>query len=180
MTAPLTYGGLLNEAPRALADLHVAVGVPYRSHVESLETLEAWRRLVATSVRHAALLAPNDPLVRALPRLRPSRQSMTASDVAEPHPARRALALAEQLVGLAHDVLGTHLGPDRQHRTPDVLLIDDAESVRPALRTLSSVLLTAAVAHQPLARRAMDRQARSTRIPPFVARILTEGVAVRP
>jgi hypothetical protein len=178
VTGLVTYRQLLDEAAGALTGLHTLVSVPNRDPADAAATMVAWRWFVTTAVRHAELLAPHDAVVTSLPRLHPARGTARAVVRTSLHPAGQALMSSCELLGLAHDVLASHLGPERQHRSPEASLIDESGVASPAMRTLSSLLLTAAVAHQELARRAMDVQPAGAKIPDPVARLLAEGVAV--
>jgi hypothetical protein len=178
VSAPVTYREFLDDAARALTGLHTLSSVAFRDPADALDTASAWRRLVHAGVRHAALLAPNDPLVAAMPRLRPARRPARPRGDGPLHPAGQALVRSAESLGLAHDVLASHFGPERQHRTADAALIESAGPCSPAVRDLSSMLLTAAVAHQALARRSLELYSDPTRVPPPVARILDEGVAL--
>jgi hypothetical protein len=178
VTGPVTYRELIDDAASALTGLHTLVNVPYRDPADAAETIGAWRWFVATCVRHAALLAPNDDRVRSLPQLCPDRGTVRAGIAETRHPAWQALMGSCALLGLAHDLLASHFGPERQHRTPDAARIEGSGPTSPALRTVSSLLLTAAVAHQALARRAMDLHPASTQVPAPVVRLLREGVAI--
>ncbi|MDQ1619648.1 MAG: hypothetical protein QOE19_2217, partial [Actinomycetota bacterium] len=72
----------------------------------------------------------------------------------------------------------THLGPERQHRTPDAAIIDATGATAPALRTTSGLLLTAAVASEALARRAAECGPAAAGPSPPVQRIRREGFAL--
>jgi hypothetical protein len=178
VTHPVTYRELLDDAARALTGLHTLASVAFRDPADALDTASAWRRLVHAGVRHAALLAPNDPLIAAMPRLRPARRPARPRGDGPLHPAGQALVRSGESLALAHDVLASHLGPERQHRTADAALIESAGPRSAAVRDLSSMLLTTAVAHQTLARRSLDLYRDPTRVPPPVTRILDEGVAL--
>jgi hypothetical protein len=178
VTHPVTYGELLDDAARALTGLHTLASVAFRDPADALDTASAWRRLVHAGVRHAALLAPNDPLIAAMPRLRPARRPARPRGDGPLHPAGQALVRSGESLALAHDVLASHLGPERQQRTSDAALIESAGPRSAAVRDLSSMLLTTAVAHQTLARRSLELYSDPTRVPPPVARILDEGVAL--
>ena len=178
MAAPVTYRELLEDAAGELSGLHSLVSVPFRDPEDALKTFAALRRFAATSIRHASLLAPHDDLVQALPRLRPPQVTAFVETGAIPHPAGRAILRSRELVGAAHDLLATHLGPDRQHRTPDAALIDAIGPESSALHTVASLLVTAGVAHQSLARRAMNVLPIAGRYAGPVVRVLQEGAAV--
>jgi hypothetical protein len=178
MTAPVTYRELLDAAACELAGLHSLVSVAFRDTEDALKTFAALRRFAATSIRHTALLAPHDELVQALPRLSPAHITASAETDTIIHPAGQAIEWSRHLVGAAHDLLATHLGPDRQHRTPDAALIEATGPNSSALRTVASLLVTAGVAHQALARRAMDLFPITGRSRPPVVRVLQEGAAV--
>jgi hypothetical protein len=178
MTAPVTHRELLDAAAGELSGLHSLVSVPFRDAEAALKTFASLRRYAATSIRHASLLAPHDDLVKALPRLSPAHITASAESDAIIHPAGQAIERSRHLVGVAHDLLATHLGPNRQHRTPDAALIDAIGPTSSALRTVASLLVTAGVAHQALARRAMDLFPITGRSRPPVVRVLQEGAAV--
>lgn len=178
MIGPVTYRELMDDAAGALTGVHTLSSVGFRDPADAVDTAAAWRRLVATGIRHAVLLAPHDDLVAALPRLRPARRPVRPGGNGPLHPAGQALLRSGELLGLAHDVLASHLGPERQHRTPDAALIESSGPYSPALRALSSMVLTAAVSHQALARRSLELAPAPSRVPAPVTRILREGVAV--
>lgn len=54
---------------------------------------------------------------------------------------------------VAGDLLGSHLGPDRAHRTPDAILFDDPAELRAAIITMAKFAETAADASSHLALR---------------------------
>ena len=116
MRAPVTYRDLLDEAGAGLIGIHALARQPFLDPDDADRTAAAWRWLVATAVRHAALLAPTNELVVQLPRLHPARGRVRAGDPL--HPAGRALLYSAGPLGLAHDLLASHLGPERQRRTP--------------------------------------------------------------
>ena len=178
MTSPVSYRELMGDAAHALTGVHTLTSLPFRDPSDAEDTASAWRRLVITGIRHAALLAPRDATIAAMPRLRASRRPVRPPGDRQLHPAGQALLQAAERLGLAHDVLASHLGPDRQHRTSDAVLIESAGPSSQGHRDLSSMLLTAAVAHQTLARRTQELNPTLAGVPAPVTRILREGVAL--
>ena len=181
MTATATYGELVEHAARSLVGLHTLADVPFRTSDEAASTATVWRALLATGVRHAKLLAPTDGLVAALPPLRPALPAGGADTGPDSHPARRALAQSARSLGLAHDVLASHFGPEREHRTADATLVERAGPNSRSMRELSAILLTAAVAHPSLAHRMLDMEpdpGRWHRTPPTVDQVLRDGLAM--
>ena len=181
MTATAAYGEFVDDAARSLVGLHALANVPFRTPGEAASTATAWRALLATGVRHARLLAPTDELVAALPALRPVLLAGDQDTGSVSHPARRALARSVWSLRLAHDVLASHLGPDREHRTADASLVDGIGPNSGPMRELSAILLTAAVAHPSLAHRMLEVEPDPDgwrRTPPTVDQVLHDGLAV--
>ena len=177
----MTYGELVEHAAGSLVGLHALADVPFRNRADAASTSTAWSALLATGIRHAKLLAPTDELVAALPALRPAPLAGGEAPGPDTHPAGDALARSARSLGLAHDVLASHFGPDREPRTRDALLVDGAGPHSRAMREVSAILLTAAVAHPCLAHRMLDVDPDPggwRRIPPAVDRVLRAGFAV--
>jgi hypothetical protein len=63
---------------------------------------------------------------------------------------------AAHVLRLAHDVLATHVGPDRQHLTPDAALLDEPQARWGAATRLAELALTTAAAAAPLHVRAAE------------------------
>jgi hypothetical protein len=158
MTPEVTYGELLTQAARRLVPLHTATSLPFRDAADASATLRAWQDTVLSMARHATLLAPHDRYVRELAdvatRHLSSRSPGPAPVCLPQHPAGIALQQARELMGAGHDVLATHLGPERQHRTSDATLLDSVQHTMPALHRVADMTLTIAIAHHALASRA--------------------------
>jgi hypothetical protein len=169
MTGP-SYGELLDDAAR-----HVAAGAEqtlrrFDSARAARATLAGYDELLAALRAHVAfLLGPRlagpprdgdpDPRDAALLALHgalagagPGRARRLDRDSA----AESRWATAAQVLRLAHDVLGTHLGPDRQHLTPDAPLLDEPQARWGAATRLAELALTTATAAQPLYLRAAE------------------------
>ncbi|MGH3366723.1 MAG: hypothetical protein ACRDOY_05935, partial [Nocardioidaceae bacterium] len=71
-------------------------------------------------------------------------------------PSGGAWADAAASLRLAHDVLASHLGPDRQYLTPDSHLVDQPEARRNGLSLLGALALTNALAAQRLGLRVAE------------------------
>jgi hypothetical protein len=168
VTGP-SYGELLDEAAH-----HVAEGAEqalrrFDSVQAARAALDGYDELLAALRDHVAfLLGPRlaglpessdpDPRDAALFRLH------RALAAAGPKPGRRrerpgrveagGWLGAAQALRLAQDILGTHVGPDRQHLTSDAPLLDDLQARWAAATRLAELALTLATAAQPLALRA--------------------------
>lgn len=145
-----TYGELMDRAERAA---HAAIALAREGHLGleagHVELLD-YERFLRTCGAHLGLLselaADRPSGVDRLARLLCGLPTFDAGDSASDRPWRSAAAA----LGVAHDLVATHLGPERQLRSPDIADIIGRRDTLGTSRPLMGLLLEAADANDGL------------------------------
>jgi hypothetical protein len=139
MTRPPTYRGLLDQA-QALLDQTLD------GPIETTGMTAGRARLVSVVARHTDFLVDTfhecrsrDHAIEFADGLNAFRPSMECYRPMRGEPWHDAA----ELVGLAHDLFATHIGPDRQRLSPFVPAFDDDAALRYALARIGQVALLA-------------------------------------
>jgi len=166
VTGP-SYGELLDEATR-----HVAVGAEQTliRFGNARAALDGYDDLLAALRQHVAFLlgprlaglpegsepGPREAALLALHRALTVSRPGRARRLDRENAVESSWTAAAHVLRLAHDVLATHVGPDRQHLTPDAALLDEPQARWGAATRLAELALTTAAAAAPLHLRAAE------------------------
>ena len=166
-----TYGALLGEAERhlirAIFTTHEAFCSPDQAHqaaddyAQILLSLKGGVRTLAGVAKpnHPAVLPPSTSAAAGLFHALDDAISRFAGST-EARSWRGEWNDCARAISAATALLASHLGPNRDHRTPDAALIDDSEARRTALHRLAVFTLTAAEGGRHLALRLRDASIR--------------------
>lgn len=164
-----TYGATLEAAIEAAARGGVLGQVGFDRNEDAVGAVVAFERLRRVLARHVRLLVgpawPNQPgrrdlvaeeLASALEAAVRPVVSGLAQAFAGRHPAEQVWRTSADALGLAHDILASHLDPDRAALTPDGELALRPEAAWPAVVRLADLALTLDRQRDCLVRRLAD------------------------
>ncbi len=138
--ASATYGALLASAADAVARAQTHGLGPFEDAQEAADAVTDYERFLAIGGRHLQLLL--SPARSVATRSRATQRQL-ASALAALTMERRGgneWASAGDTLGLAHDLLSTHVGPRGELRTPDAVVLTTPEvQVAAAARVLALV-----------------------------------------
>lgn len=165
-STPPTYGELFADAVTALGHARAHGVGPFDTAMAAADTVADYERFLAITGRHLQLLLAPTPAVSTRDAALPRR---LGGDLARLRLDRRGgndWARASDALGLAHDVLATHVGPHGELRSPEAIVMTSPEVQRAAVDrvvhlvgpplTDASLLLRRARATQPMHDPPMD------------------------
>jgi hypothetical protein len=149
-----TYGEALNAVTAAVVQAgQVAVETPFRNRAEAVASAVAFERLQRVLARHVRFIVGPRTRRKRIPREWAARQLADALEAAtrpvdltdQPvatHPAARAWITSADALGLANDILASHLDPDRVPLTPDGDLLLNADAAWRTVLRLAELTMT--------------------------------------
>jgi len=165
-----TYGEVVDEAERAVVRSAAGSGGPFTSDEDALAAAGAFSRLRRVLARHVRLLVgPARPtelhgVAWVREEFAATLQAGTETprrDPAGSQPTARAWTEAADLLGVAHDMLASHLDADRRPLTAEGELLLDPDVVWPAATRMAAVTLALEIE-----RGVVARQAPRSNVPP--------------
>jgi hypothetical protein len=140
VTRPPTYGELIETAGAV-----VAHAMDTRRDSRTAQ-MRGSRRLVSVAARHAAFLAESFALGQAHEAAKLFAHDLARNAIElgdEPPDRAEPWRCAADLLGVAHDLLATHLGPDCERLSPFAPAHDDQAALRYALSNVGQLVLLA-------------------------------------
>jgi hypothetical protein len=143
-----TYGEVVDDAERAVVRSASGGNVPFNSDHDALAAAGAYARLRRVLARHVRLFvgqtrakAHHSIALELAASLEAGSAHRQAARLEGRHPTAQAWSEAADLLGLAHDMLASHLDADRRPLTSEGELLLDPKAALPALGRTASVAL---------------------------------------
>jgi hypothetical protein len=146
-TATATYGALFGDAVTAVTEAREHAVGPFETATSAADTTADYERFLAVSGRHLQLLLAPTPAVSTRDRaLHLDRHG------------GNGWARAGDALGLAHDLLATHVGPRGELRSPEAVILTATELQRAAVDRVVQMVRHPLTDAKPLLRQARDSQ----------------------
>ena len=122
-----TYGGLIAVAADDAATARVVAVGPFQNAHLAAAVVGDVERFLAVVGRHLELLLTPAPFAHPRPSTGPHHLAAALSTLSTERHGANAWTRAGDHLGIAHDLLSTHVGPRGEFRTPEAVLLGDAD-----------------------------------------------------
>jgi hypothetical protein len=156
--AGVTYGSLFQDAQAAVARAREHAVGPFQTAPAAADTVSDYERFLAVTGRHLLLLLAPTPTTSTRDGALPRRVAGDLSALRLDRRGSNAWARAGDTLGLAHDLLATHLGPRGEPRSPEAIILASAELQRAAVDRVLRLVRGPLADASPLIRRARAAQ----------------------
>lgn len=157
-TAAVTYGALFGDAVTALTDAREHAVGPFETATSAGDTAADYERFLAVTGRHLELLLAPTPAVSTRDRAIPRRLAGELAALRLDRHGGNGWARAGDALGLAHDLLATHVGPHGELRSPEAIVLTSAEVQQAAVDRVVRLVRHPLRDAKPLLGRARARQ----------------------